>query len=97
MRSGARVSHVHIRYLSPFPANLGELLGRFDRIVVPEMNMGQLATVLRDKLGVAPVQLNKVTGQPFKVSEIVEFVERELEQMHAHDKPMPRVIHGDGS
>src|SRR5690606_17546165 len=73
-----RVAHAHIRYLSPFPANLGELLGRFDRILVPEMNMGQLATLLRDKLGVEVVQLNKVTGQPFLVAEIVAEIRRQL-------------------
>jgi 2-oxoglutarate ferredoxin oxidoreductase subunit alpha len=66
------VAHIHIRYLSPFPENLGELLRGFDRILVPEMNMGQLATLLRDKLGVETVQFNKVTGQPFLIAEIVE-------------------------
>lgn len=66
------VAHVHIRYLNPFPANLGELLRRFDRILVPEMNMGQLATLLRDKLGVEVLQLNKVAGQPFLIGEILE-------------------------
>jgi 2-oxoglutarate ferredoxin oxidoreductase subunit alpha len=66
------VAHVHIRYLNPFPANLGELLRRFDRILVPEMNMGQLATLLRDKLGVEVLQLNKVAGQPFLIAEIAD-------------------------
>ena len=47
------------------PENLGELLRGFDRILVPEMNMGQLASLLREKLGIATVQFNKVTGQPF--------------------------------
>jgi 2-oxoglutarate ferredoxin oxidoreductase subunit alpha len=70
--SGERVSHIHIRYLSPFPQNLGELLRGFDRILVPEMNMGQLATLLRDKLGVETEQFNKVTGQPFLIAELVQ-------------------------
>ncbi|HEX6998006.1 MAG TPA: 2-oxoacid:acceptor oxidoreductase subunit alpha [Gammaproteobacteria bacterium] len=73
-----RVAHIHIRYLSPFPSNLGELLRGFDRILVPEMNMGQLATLLRDKLGVETAQLNKVTGQPFLVAELVEEIRRQL-------------------
>src|SRR5690606_26004314 len=73
-----RVAHIHLRYLSPFPSNLGELLRRFERILVPEMNMGQLASLLRDKLGVETVQLNKVTGQPFLVSEIVAEIRRQL-------------------
>ena len=51
---------------------MGELLGRFDRILVPEMNMGQLASLLRDKLGVETVQFNKVTGQPFLITELVQ-------------------------
>ncbi len=80
-RIDARVSHVHIRHLNPFPRNLGELLGRFDRILVPEMNMGQLATLLRDRLGLDPVQLNKVAGQPFMVSELVEAIQHELSRM----------------
>lgn len=70
--SGEGVAHIHIRHLSPLPENLGELLRGFDRILVPEMNMGQLATLLRDKLGVETVQLNKVTGQPFLIAEIVQ-------------------------
>ena len=70
--SHERVSHIHIRYLSPLPQNLGELLRGFDRILVPEMNMGQLASLLREKLGIATVQFNKVTGQPFLVAELVE-------------------------
>lgn len=80
-RGGARVSHVHIRYLNPFPANLGELLAGFARVIVPEMNMGQLATLLRDKFGIDPVQLNKITGQPFRVSELEAFIREQLDQM----------------
>src|SRR5690606_16406803 len=77
-RSGARVSLIHLRYLNPLPRNLAELLARFDRLLVAEMNMGQLATLLRDKLGVQPTQLNKVTGQPFLISEVVAAIRREL-------------------
>ncbi|HEU4619406.1 MAG TPA: 2-oxoacid:acceptor oxidoreductase subunit alpha [Gammaproteobacteria bacterium] len=82
-RAGGRVSLIHLRYLNPFPRNLGELLARFDRILVPEMNMGQLATLLRDKLGVETVQLNKVTGQPFLVAEIVAAIRAELAHLGA--------------
>ncbi len=74
----SRVSHIHIRYLSPLPKNLGELLGGFDRILVPEMNMGQLSTLLRDRLGVDPIPLTKVTGQPFLVEELIEAIRAEL-------------------
>lgn len=73
-RDGTPVSHIHIRHLNPFPENLGALLDKFDRILVPEMNMGQLATVIRDKLGRDVIQLNKVMGQPFKIEEIEEAI-----------------------
>lgn len=69
-RGGLTVSHIHIRHLNPFPENLEEMLGKFDRILVPEMNMGQLATVLKDRFNRDVIQLNKVTGQPFKIQEI---------------------------
>jgi 2-oxoglutarate ferredoxin oxidoreductase subunit alpha len=67
-----------VRYLNPFPKNLAELLSRFDRLIVPEMNMGQFATLLRDKLGVEVIQYNKVTGQPFQIRELVKFIEAQL-------------------
>ena len=89
-----RVSHIHIRYLSPLPANLGELLAGFDRILVPEMNMGQLATLLRDKLGVETAQLNKVTGQPFLVSELVQKI-RSLLTASSAARPAPKAIRGE--
>ena len=76
--AGRDVSHIHLRHLSPLPKNLGELLAGFDRVLVPEMNMGQLSTLLRDKLGIDPVPLCKVTGQPFLVEELCEAIEREL-------------------
>ncbi|MGI9234703.1 MAG: 2-oxoacid:acceptor oxidoreductase subunit alpha [Woeseiaceae bacterium] len=65
-------SMVHLRYLNPFPRNLAALLARYDKILVPEMNTGQLSSLLRDKLGIQPVSLSKVTGQPFLIHELVE-------------------------
>jgi 2-oxoglutarate ferredoxin oxidoreductase subunit alpha len=67
---GADVSHIHLRYLWPLPRNLGPLLRNYDRILVPEMNTGQLKTVLRDQYLVDAKPLNKVSGQPFKIAEI---------------------------
>lgn len=64
-------SFVHIRHINPLPSNLGNVLGRFDNILVPEMNSGQLCTVLRDKLHLRPIPFTKISGQPFLVSELV--------------------------
>ena len=77
---GARVSHVHVRYLSPFPSNLGQVLSRFDRVLVPELNRGQLCTLLRAAYLVPATGLNKVTGKPFRVAEIVDAARARLEE-----------------
>jgi 2-oxoglutarate ferredoxin oxidoreductase subunit alpha len=76
---GLDVSHIHLRYLNPFPANLGELIQGYDRVLVPEMNAGQLVTILRSTYLVPAEGLGKVTGQPFKVSEIVDAVRTRME------------------
>jgi 2-oxoglutarate ferredoxin oxidoreductase subunit alpha len=69
------VSFVHLRHINPLPKNLGELLGRFDKVLVPEMNDGQLSTLLRDKLCMETLPFSKVTGQPFLIRELVEKIE----------------------
>jgi 2-oxoglutarate ferredoxin oxidoreductase subunit alpha len=72
------VSAVHLRHLNPLPANLGEVLAGFDKILVPELNLGQLTRLLRDRY-LAPAQVfPKVEGQPFKVSEIRARIESML-------------------
>jgi len=71
IKEGIDVAHVHIRYLNPMPTNLGELLSGFDQLLVPEMNNGQLKTVLRDRYLVELEPFNKVSGQPFTVEEIL--------------------------
>ena len=68
-------SFVHLRHINPLPKNLADLLGRFDKVLVPEMNNGQLSTLLRDRLGINPVPFNKVAGQPFHIAELVEEIE----------------------
>jgi 2-oxoglutarate ferredoxin oxidoreductase subunit alpha len=90
-----RVSHIHLRHLNPFPANLGELLTRFEQILVPEMNMGQLATLLRDKLAAQPVQLNKVSGQPFLVAELLAAIRARLRGRPVLRSAPPRLARGD--
>jgi 2-oxoglutarate ferredoxin oxidoreductase subunit alpha len=75
---GLPVSGIHLRHLNPLPANLGEVLAGFEKILVPELNLGQLTRLLRDRY-LAPAQvLAKVEGQPFKVSEIRARIERML-------------------
>jgi 2-oxoglutarate ferredoxin oxidoreductase subunit alpha len=76
---GRRVAHVHLRYLNPLPPDLGDILRRFRHVLVPEMNMGQLRTILRATYLVDAKGLNKVQGQPFKTREIVEAARRFLE------------------
>ena len=67
---GKDVSHIHIRHIWPLPANLGALLAGYDRVLIPEMNNGQLITLLRAEYLIDAVGLNKVSGQPFKIREI---------------------------
>ena len=80
---GQDVSHIHIRHIWPLPKNLGDLLKSYEHILVPEMNTGQLKTVLRDQFLVNAVPLNKVSGQPFTIAEIEAAIARHL----GHDKP----------
>lgn len=77
--AGLDVSHIHLRYIWPLPANLGDLLAGFEQILVPEMNAGQLVTLLRSQYLLAAEGLNKVTGQPFKIAEIEAAVRARLE------------------
>ena len=70
--SNKNVSQIHINYISPFPKNLKKLLEGFEKVLVPEMNMGQLSALLKDKLNLNPISFCKVTGQPFLVSELIK-------------------------
>ena len=70
LNAGEEVSHIHLRYIWPLPANLKKLLGRYDRVFVPEMNDGQLVKLLRSEYLVDAEGFSKVTGQPFKIAEL---------------------------
>jgi 2-oxoglutarate ferredoxin oxidoreductase subunit alpha len=76
---GKDVSQIHLRHIWPLPANLGELLKSYDKVIVPEMNTGQLKTVLRDQYLVDAKPLNKVSGQPFRIAEIEAAIEEALQ------------------
>jgi len=83
-RRGVPVSSVHLRYLNPLPRNLEVLLKAFDRVLVPELNLGQLRLLLRARYLVDAVGLNKIQGKPFRVSEIVKAIEALLGDSNAH-------------
>lgn len=77
---GHAVAHAHLRHLNPLPADLGDVLGRYDRVLVPEMNMGQLLKLVRAEYLIDAVGLNKIQGRPFKVSEVATRIARLLEE-----------------
>src|SRR5580692_462864 len=75
---GHKIGHVHLRHLNPFPRNLGDVLKRYKKVLVPEMNMGQLVMLLRAKFLVDAIGYNKIQGKPFKQSEIEFKIEEVL-------------------
>jgi 2-oxoglutarate/2-oxoacid ferredoxin oxidoreductase subunit alpha len=74
-RKGVVVSSIHLRYINPFPKNLGKVLSNFEKILIPEMNLGQLTLLIRAKFLVDAQPFSKVQGRPFQVKEIMEKVE----------------------
>jgi 2-oxoglutarate ferredoxin oxidoreductase subunit alpha len=76
--TGRRVGHVHLRHLNPLPQNLGEVMKRYRKVLVPEMNLGQLRFVLRGRYLVDAIGYNKVQGKPFLQSEIEQKIEELL-------------------
>ncbi len=73
--NGGKVAHAHLRWINPFPANLGDVLKSYDRVLIPEMNLGQLRQLIRARYLVDAVGYNRVTGKPFKSGEICDAVE----------------------
>ncbi len=76
--SGRSISVAHLRYLNPLPPNIEEVLGRFKKVLVPELNLGQLAMILRARFLVDAISFPKVQGRPFQVGELVEKFEEVL-------------------
>ncbi|MFE7159833.1 2-oxoglutarate ferredoxin oxidoreductase subunit alpha, partial [Streptomyces sp. NPDC057636] len=68
--AGECIAQAHLRHLNPFPRNLGEVLGRYDKVVIPEMNLGQLATLIRAEYLVDARSYNQVNGMPFKAEQL---------------------------
>ena len=75
---GGSLAHCHLRYINPFPRNLGEILSRYDKVLVPELNKGQLRMLVRAEFLVDAIGLNKVQGKPFMVQEVVSKIEELL-------------------
>ena len=75
-----RLPHAHLRYLNPFPANLGEILHSYKQVLIPELNMGQLALLIRGKYGVDVTPYPKLHARPIKISEIDAQIDAMLEK-----------------
>lgn len=78
---GKKVSLAHIKYIKPFPSNLGSLLKSFKKIIIPELNLGQMRDLLKCEFGCDSIGINKVQGLPFKISELIEKINKELETL----------------
>jgi 2-oxoglutarate ferredoxin oxidoreductase subunit alpha len=83
--AGKSVTHCHLRYLNPLPKDLGDILKRFRKVLIPELNLGQLRTIIRAQYLIDAVGLNKVQGKPFSVAE----VEAKIEEMLTGRKVEP--------
>jgi 2-oxoglutarate/2-oxoacid ferredoxin oxidoreductase subunit alpha len=79
VKQGKKVSHAHLRWLSPLEPGLAKVIHNFKHVIVAELNMGQLRAVIRDKFLIDAVGLNKIQGQPFKVREVMVAVDKQLE------------------
>jgi 2-oxoglutarate ferredoxin oxidoreductase subunit alpha len=80
-KTGRLVAYTHLRHLNPFPANLGDILRSYERVIVPEMNLGQLALLLRAKYLVDVRSYSKVRGLPISLSELARDLEAEIDQL----------------
>ncbi len=78
---GEDVSHLHLRYLNPLPKDLGEIIVKFKKVVIPELNMGQLLTVVRSKFLVDAIGLNKVAGKPFTKTELYKQIKKTIKEI----------------
>ncbi len=79
LKNGKSVAHAHLRYMNPFPKNLGEIVKRYEKVLIPELNAGQLSLLIRGKFLVDAQGLNKIQGKPFLVSEVVRKIDEMLE------------------
>lgn len=85
VESGHKLSFVHLRWLNPFPANLGEILSKFKRVFIPEMNLGQLSTLIKSKYLVPVIGYHKLNGKPFTAIEVEEELLKLLNEKGSND------------
>ncbi len=85
--AGASVAHCHLRHMNPFPSNLGDILSRYETVLIPELNLGQLRTLIRAQYLVDAIGFNKVKGKPFSVGELVEKIQ-ELTKSKSNGKAL---------
>ena len=78
---GHNVAHLHLRYLNPFPENLGNVLLKYKKVLIPELNMGQLSMLIRSKFLIDAIGLNKVQGKPFTCSEIYNKIQELIKDL----------------
>ena len=78
LKEGISVAHAHLRYLRPFPRNLGEVLNKYKKVLIPEINNGQLIKIIRDQYLVDAKAYNKIMGVPITKSELIEAIKKQL-------------------
>jgi 2-oxoglutarate ferredoxin oxidoreductase subunit alpha len=83
---GLKVAHCHLRWLNPFPRNLGDILKKYKKVLIPELNMGQLRTLIRARFLIDAQGYNKVQGRPFAVQELINEIRRQLGMATAQKK-----------
>ncbi|MGE5444585.1 MAG: transketolase C-terminal domain-containing protein, partial [Ignavibacteriales bacterium] len=83
-QEGMKVAMIQLRHLNPLPKNLGDVLRRFKKVLVPELNLGQLSYVIRAKYLIDAIGYNRITGKPFTVSELLNFIRDEYKSLRMH-------------
>ena len=78
--AGYDVAQVHLRHLNPLPRDLGDILKRYDRVLIPEMNLGQLALLIRGRYLVDAISYNQVRGMPFRADELASVITEVVSQ-----------------
>ncbi len=88
-RDGERIAQAHLRHLNPLPANLGEVLKRYDKVVIPEMNLGQLATLVRARYLVDAHSHTQINGMPFKAEQLAAALKQAMHTTHSAHTTQP--------